>query len=323
MKVLIGVPTFGNLEYTLLSLHALEESVQEVKFAYPNVIFDYRIVVGKPETSVSFSQKILEEFPNLTIDNLMVHVDRNYGLPWSINDIFHNALSKNFDYVLLIGNDVLLTDWFILNGLKLLHNNLGIDWLSGVEVHFPPSNAYDKIPSEVVWAKLEEWNQKNYYPEIVDNLGRYAVIGDSFNATFFSRNLIEKIGYVDLNFYPAYFSDNDYARRAQLVGAKMYKFNGRYIHLWSRTIYNETYKGISLKKINDFIFPKNEQYYIEKWGGKPGEEKYMVPFTSHRGNLPYRKYYASNILIDSPFDEDIISYWEGQIVKRFGFDGEV
>ena len=49
------------------------------------------------------------------------------------------------------------------------------------------------------------------------------------------RDIFDRIGYTDVNFYPAYFVDNDYAKRIQLAEIKCCTLqNARFFHFWSR-----------------------------------------------------------------------------------------
>ena len=88
--------------------------------------------------------------------------------------------------------------------------------------------------------------------------------------------VIEKVGFFDENFYPAYFDDNDYRWRTKTAKADLDKYPVKYEHDTSSTIkYSAHYK-----KCNQKTFQKAGRYYITKWGGGPGEEKYDSPFNS-------------------------------------------
>lgn len=87
------------------------------------------------------------------------------------------------------------------------------------------------------------------------------------------RSVYFKIGPFDEKFYPAYFEDNDYNWRV---------LNGRVGGVGSTIELNPNIfnKSMTLQKdrsIND-LFKKNQEYYIQKWGGLPGQEKYLTPF---------------------------------------------
>lgn len=86
--------------------------------------------------------------------------------------------------------------------------------------------------------------------------------------------LIAKVGCLDENFFPGYYEDNDYYHRIVQSGANVPTIALQANHDRSSTLNSST----KFKKKNQYTFHKNYQYYIEKWGGTPGQEKYKTPF---------------------------------------------
>lgn len=86
---------------------------------------------------------------------------------------------------------------------------------------------------------------------------------------------IEKIGYFDEAFYPAYFEDCDYFRRMVLAEISWQSVPTNIIHAASSTLkgYNSTQM---IKHHADFN--KNQDYYKEKWGGMPTFETFNSPW---------------------------------------------
>ena len=88
----------------------------------------------------------------------------------------------------------------------------------------------------------------------------------------------DKVGAFDEAFWPAYFEDNDYIRRMELLGIKWGDAPKEYEYAsgeGSRTI--NTDAGFR-QRMAQVLFPRNREYYIAKWGGEPGKEKYIYPF---------------------------------------------
>lgn len=83
----------------------------------------------------------------------------------------------------------------------------------------------------------------------------------------------EAIGGYDTNF-PAYFSDNDWYRRLELAGWERLQAPVEIGHIGSQTINSDPY----LRHVNGVTFPLYREYYRQKWGGIPGEEKFNYPF---------------------------------------------
>jgi GT2 family glycosyltransferase len=117
----------------------------------------------------------------------------------------------------------------------------------------------------------------------------------------------DTIGYVDVNFYPAYYSDNDYARRgvnAGLAPVACTLVNAYYFHFWSRTIHQGS--GGS----NSRFFNQNRQFYITKWGNDFGSEKFTIPFGGAEYRLTDNVILEPTINIRSRKDEKaIVNFW--------------
>jgi GT2 family glycosyltransferase len=95
---------------------------------------------------------------------------------------------------------------------------------------------------------------------------------DNWCVFILPKKTFEKIGEFNTLFYPAYFEDRDYMRRMKLAGCSIMQnicFNP--------IVY---YESLSTKKDNSLLdnFDRNEQLYIEMWGGLPGQEKFDRPF---------------------------------------------
>ena len=108
---------------------------------------------------------------------------------------------------------------------------------------------------------------------------RYFTDEPEFSCFMISREGYELIGEFDPKFHPAYFEDNDYHYRAKLLHKRMVKLNtALYYHYGSRTIKENADVADT---VNTFYL-QNERYYVTKWGGKPGEEKYTIPFNGKK-----------------------------------------
>lgn len=97
---------------------------------------------------------------------------------------------------------------------------------------------------------------------------------DEMCGTVFTPDLLKVVGYLDENFYPGYFEDNDYRYRQKLAGAQMSSFPLESTHLTSSTLHSSK----QFEERNQVTFAKNFEYYVEKWGGPPGRELYQSPF---------------------------------------------
>ncbi len=99
---------------------------------------------------------------------------------------------------------------------------------------------------------------------------------NGYSAFVMSNEMVSKVGLMDENFYPAYCEDNDHRYRMKLAGLSWEKFPLKAGHNISSTLHNNP----QFEERNQFTFRRNVEYYIEKWGGDRGQEKYVSPFGS-------------------------------------------
>ena len=259
MKTLLGMVTFGNIEFTKLAIQSIEDTSKAE--------LDYFIVVGKPGDTATLDW--LQTKPNI---KYIVHSE-NMGFPYSINDIFDYAwVINNYDYVILAGNDIIAypfcidsllesaqtTDNACISALQIDVNMLTILY-PGTAEYFSGSN---KIFTDFTQSP---WNIFNGYSAVLTVAP--SQLHDIQNLCLYKREVFDTLGYADVNFYPAYFVDNDYAMRIIKAGIKGCTLtNARFFHFWSRTI--KQGEGGSTDK----QFGNNAKYYRQKWGGDFGKE---------------------------------------------------
>lgn len=105
--------------------------------------------------------------------------------------------------------------------------------------------------------------------------------GDGSSGNAFSLFLLTKRGYqlvgeFDEHFYPAYLEDNDFDRRARLLGQYIHFVIGAtYDHVGSSTIKRYTPQEMD---VHHNSFRANQAYYIRKHGGLPHQEIFETPF---------------------------------------------
>lgn len=86
---------------------------------------------------------------------------------------------------------------------------------------------------------------------------------------------LDRIGYFDENFYPAYDEDVDIDRRSDLAGVPRIETGFTGTHVGSATIMSNPH----FRMRNAYTHHANDVYYIQKWGGpKYGGETYSTPF---------------------------------------------
>jgi hypothetical protein len=94
-----------------------------------------------------------------------------------------------------------------------------------------------------------------------------------------NRATLERVGYFDENFHPAYFEDNDHAYRCYHEAVEAVHLINSSKHEGSATIFGDQ----SYRDQNHKTFEKNRAYYVAKWGGPPGDERWSTPFGESGG----------------------------------------
>ena len=306
-NTVVAVPTFGNFLFTKLTIEHIIKTTKKVDYTLFVVVGD-----KNDKNTIKYCKRNSIDY--------VVH-DINKGLPGSINDIYDYAFKDNsFDSVTIVGNDV-LAFWNSIDQLIDEANSTDYDWISGVAV---PINVLIKAVPECKkyfhggekdknfnGTSLPEWLDKFKFTEkenrILD-LKRHSIVGDSHNMCVFTKKVFDVVGYVDVNCYPAYFEDNDYSRRAQLLGIKMCRVaNARYFHFWSRTIH----QGPDGASDNKF-FDNTKDFYKEKWGDLPGKEVYKVPFNGRAYSYNNVKAKGHLNIASRKREIMIINYWKSK-----------
>ncbi len=161
-------------------------------------------------------------------------------------------------------------------GAKILYHpeNLGVakswniglkglcDWTFFVSINATFPNGFSEV--------LAELNKANEWVMLTDL---------SWHCNAVSKKTVEKIGYFDENFYPAYFEDTDYYHRMCLAGIPCGKNGVISIPAETTRQANSLDGGL---KVN---FKALLGYYKEKWGGEPGSETFPTPW--NKGKLDY------------------------------------
>jgi len=296
-KTLIGMVTYGNLTYSKLAYESIKNTTKSA--------FDFLIVDGKPTDTPT--KKWVDK------NNIRsIRHSENKGFPASLNDLYDYAfINNNYEYLIIIGNDIIAYPYSIDSLIK--QADLGYHWVTASELSIKKLlEYYPQIKSNIntnkyIIKNLEKkpWELfKGYSEEIL--VGKFDII-DVHNMGLVSKKVFETIGYIDTNFYPAYFEDNDYAFRGYLKGLSKYACklkNAYYFHFWSRTIHEGS--GGS----DPQYFEMNKNYYIGKWGGLPGKETYSLPYNGNVYPLTSGLDLPSEINIQTRWLEPhIINYW--------------
>jgi len=294
---MIGIVTYGNASFTKMAIESIFETTKQITER------DIVIIVGLPGDGETSGLAAHYGIPHFT------HGE-NRGFPASLNDIYDYCWGeRKVDNIIMMGNDVMAYPYSIDSLIKVAETT-NFEWICSKEYSvkafirdFPHIAKYFQGGSKLIYRAFNEklWLLAKPYAETV--VIHPGGLSDVHNLALFKKSVFDKIGYIDVNFYPAYFEDNDYARRGVNAGILSCTLvNSIYFHFWSRTIHQG--KGSSTKQ-----FKNNSNFYKLKWGGEFGSEAYSLPFNGHEYSLAGAKLQPS-LKIDTRIDEDaLIKYW--------------
>jgi GT2 family glycosyltransferase len=175
---------------------------------------------------------------------------------WNLG--INQAIRKGADYILVVNDDILFSPWTI-DGLVSYFESAddSIAIVTGHNVRGQIENPDDIFS----WPCPEFPNVDEEHPD--------------FACFMIKPSTIENIGNFDENFTPAYFEDNDYHRRINLLGYKArFTASAPYYHYGSRTQNNDS----NIPVVPPFAFELNRAYYINKWQGDVGSETALHPY---------------------------------------------
>jgi GT2 family glycosyltransferase len=101
--------------------------------------------------------------------------------------------------------------------------------------------------------------------------------GMGYAAFAINAEAVERIGWFDESYHPAYVEDCDFNWRAKLVGdVTIIDIPGHSLHAGSQTIGGSPER----KAANDITYRRNKDYHRSKWGSEPWEELFLTPFNN-------------------------------------------
>uniref|UniRef100_A0A7C3SNL8 Glycosyltransferase n=1 Tax=Dictyoglomus turgidum TaxID=513050 RepID=A0A7C3SNL8_9BACT len=215
-----------------------------------------------------------EELPKLLLkrDDIDYVINyENWGCARTWNYGMKIGFEDGFDYVLILNNDVLLHPNCVDRLVeRFQRKDPDVVLVSAMDIRgecIVPSDIFKKDDKEK--EKVSESENPN------------------FAAFMVNKKFWKKVGEFDEGFFPAYFEDNDMHYRIKLAGLKAVCYPpALFYHYGSRTQNDLRYPG-GLVPSNQFL--KNRDYYISKWGGMPGQEKFIHPFNDKSKSIKWTK----------------------------------
>jgi GT2 family glycosyltransferase len=241
-ELAIICPVLNSLDYTKQFLRSLPQNI------------NFKLIIinnGSSDGTSAFLNQYSKKNEINIIENCA-----NFGVSYAWNQGIKYAIEKwSSKYFFIPNNDIILYSHTIQRLIEALHQE-----------NVVMSTAFNINNGEGLPTKIDK----------IDNLFEEKITEEpDFSCFMISKECVEKIGYFDENFWPAYFEDNDYHYRIKLAGFKAIKTTRSvYFHFGSQTIKNDE----KTRVISNRNYLKNQKYFEKKWGGLPGKETYKTPF---------------------------------------------
>ena len=158
----------------------------------------------------------------------------------------------------------------------------------GVDVKFHPENLgvsgswnYGiRTEADFLWILSSSLIFNNGFSELIKKMefaDEYGLLTDqAWHCIGFTKKTFDKVGFFDEQFYPGYFEDTDYLYRLKLAG-----IHNSVEHNLPKVDIDVTCQGTAMALKSGAVnvrFDVLQEYYKRKWGGYPGEEKFIIPF---------------------------------------------
>lgn len=200
-KVAIIIPIFNKIKYTLKCIDSIKN----------NNYNNYQIIIVDDGSTDNSKDILLNKYGDVKV------LDGDGNLWWggSVNLGIKYALKNNFDYVLLLNNDNIVDNNFLINLLDLASKNKKL--IVGSVVLYNNSNIIKSSGVKINWLKgkfnLVDRNQKynkkykckSFFE--VDTLGGQGVL--------IPIQVFKEIGMIDNKNFPQYTGDTDFYLKAK------------------------------------------------------------------------------------------------------------
>ncbi len=237
-KVVIITPAFNKFE-------AATKPFLESLYKYTDTeIFDLIVIDnGSNDGTKEYLKSFEKEHSNLKV----IYNTENLGYSKANNQGIEVALKSDYEYIGLLNNDILFTPNWLEDTLKIF------DYDSQLGMVAPRDAGRRKFFKK----KLTSDNYINYYKDYLNKFTKpyKQVLEPLFCCVLVKREVIEKIGLMDVNYTPAFWEDQDYIMRTFYAGYSMATSNISFI------FHNHSTTSSAISKE---IYEKNREYFFKK-----------------------------------------------------------
>lgn len=235
----------------MLTFNQLEDTRQTVESLFKYTHSDFELIFvdnGSVDETRSYLEQLQETTPNVRL----IFNDRNLGFAKANNQGMKIA---NGDYILLLNNDVILTEGWLERMLACAESDPSIGVVGPVTnsavgqqvVEFPLGHHADGVQK---FACIQLLENAGYWFEIHRIIGFCLLV---------KRGVIEKIGMLDERFGPGGFEDYDFCLRVKQAGYRIMVAKDVFV-------YHMGGRGYTKNNLDyDQLRYQNVRIFIEKW----------------------------------------------------------
>lgn len=131
-------------------------------------------------------------------------------------------------------------------------------------------------PADLFLVNDDYFVAPNQFEQFLNTPGAVVQDHNCWSCVLIRKLAWEAVGQFDESFWPAYAEDNDYAWRLRCAGLPA----GRVIVQGERHEGSATIRSVSAEQEREWraSIDRGLAYYERKWGGRPGEERFLSPF---------------------------------------------
>jgi GT2 family glycosyltransferase len=220
---------YNEIEYTIKTIESLKKTTTD----YNLIVIDNGSTDGTNEYLSNINCKLITNKNNIGYTKAV-----NQGFELTTND------------VVLLNNDIILTPNWLIKLKEHLKDGVGLvapmtNYAFGIQ---RDDNAlYNSIDNLYQYCKLIEERKPIEFPRLI------------FMCILINRELINKIGYLDEQFNPGNFEDDDYCLRSLKAGFK---------NILARNVFIHHFGSKSFGKLNNYgnILELNRKKFESKYG---------------------------------------------------------
>lgn len=263
-KVGVVILNYNGSEFLDVTLDSLTRAVCKTPFIVG--ILDN----GSNECDEKKCRKICNHYFEEThsLQGFYISSQMNLGFSGGNNVLIKRFLEDDtITHLCLLNSDIIVTTGWLDRLIKVGKLAIGpVTNATGNEQTV--STDYEVELSKDAFADVDQFAQKRY--SVFENYTVSTEILYFFN-TLFSRQVFEKIGLLDEQFFPGSFEDNDFCLRMQNAGIEMFIARGCFVHHFG----SGSFSKLDMPKRVD-ISNQNRKRFEDKWNVKWKDDSWKM-----------------------------------------------